>query len=285
MSKARILVVEDEAVIAMEIELILKKLGYEVSSVVNNSSDAIKKAEEENPDLILMDIRIQGDKDGIEASEIIRDRFSIPIIFSTAYLEQEKIDRAKITMPFGYILKPIQERDLKVTLDMALYVAKVDAKRKHAEEQLKTTNEELRIYQIELETQNEELREAQIEIERLRNKYEELYNYAPVGFITFNNKDFVEEANITCSKMLRVERGLLKNLSFTLFVETSDHSLFFHHKRKAIETKAQQSCTLTLIRKDNTCFSARLESKAVFDDKGEFVQMITNIIDVTVEQQ
>ena len=136
MEKARILIVEDEAIIAMEIESSLQSLGYEITSIVNTGDDAIKKAEEDKPDLIIMDIRIKGEMDGIDAVEVIRNRFGIPVIFSTAYLDQERIERAKITMPFGYVLKPIQERDLRVTLEMALYVAKVDAERKLMEEEL-----------------------------------------------------------------------------------------------------------------------------------------------------
>jgi len=136
MSKARILLVEDEAIIAMEIEDTLRTLGYEVTSIANSGDKAIQRAEAERPDLILMDIRIRGDRDGIETAEIIRSRFDIPVVFSTAYLDEERIERAKITMPFGYLLKPIQERDLKVTLEMALYVAKVDAERRNAERKI-----------------------------------------------------------------------------------------------------------------------------------------------------
>ncbi|MBT4642053.1 MAG: response regulator, partial [Deltaproteobacteria bacterium] len=130
MNKARILIVEDEAIIAMEIENQLQGLGYEVTSIVDTGEKAIKKTEVDKPDLMLMDIRIKGEMDGIDTAEVIRSRFGIPVIFSTAYLDEERIERAKITMPFGYVLKPIQERDLKVTIEMALYVAKVDKERK-----------------------------------------------------------------------------------------------------------------------------------------------------------
>jgi len=130
MEKARILIVEDEAIIAMEVESQLQSLGYDVTSIVDTGVKAIKKAEEDKPDIILMDIRIKGKMDGIGAAEAIRSQFGIPVIFSTAYLDEERIEQAKITMPFGYVLKPIQERDLRVTLEMALYVAKVDIKRK-----------------------------------------------------------------------------------------------------------------------------------------------------------
>ena len=130
MNKAKIQIVEDEAIIAMEIESQLQSLGYEITSIVDTGVKAIKKAEEDKPDIILMDIRIKGDIDGIDTAEAIRSQFGIPVIFSTAYLDEERIQRAKITMPFGYVLKPIQERDLKVTLEMALYISKVDNERK-----------------------------------------------------------------------------------------------------------------------------------------------------------
>jgi PAS domain S-box-containing protein len=143
MTKTKILIVEDEAIIAMEIKNQLQSLGYEVTSDVDTGEDAIQKAEEDKPDLILMDIRIKGVMDGIETAEIIRNRFGIPVIFSTAYLDKERIERAKITMPFGYVLKPIQERDLKVTLEMALYVSKVDIERRKTEAALKESEKRL----------------------------------------------------------------------------------------------------------------------------------------------
>ena len=136
MEKARIQIVEDEAIIAMEIESQLQGLGYEVTSVVNTGEKAVLKAKEDKPDLILMDIRIKEEMDGIDTAEIIRKQFGIPVIFSTAYLDEQRIERAKITMPFGYVLKPIQERDLKVTIEMALYTSKIDRERKEIAEAL-----------------------------------------------------------------------------------------------------------------------------------------------------
>jgi len=137
MENARILIVEDEAIIAMDVESQLQGLGYEVTSIVDTGENAIKKAEADKPDLMLMDIHIKGEMDGIDAAEIIRNRFGIPVIFSTAYLDHKRIERAKITMPFGYVLKPIQEKDLKISIEMALYVAKVDKERRAAEEELR----------------------------------------------------------------------------------------------------------------------------------------------------
>jgi PAS domain S-box-containing protein len=144
MTKAKLMIVEDEAIIAMEIESQLQSLGYEVTSVIDTGEKAIEKAEEDKPDIILMDIRIKGEMDGIEAAEVIRNKFGIPVIFSTAFADEDRLNRAKLTQPFGYLLKPIQERDLKVTLEMALYVAKVDVERKNTETELKKSEEKYR---------------------------------------------------------------------------------------------------------------------------------------------
>ncbi|MBT4286612.1 MAG: PAS domain S-box protein [Deltaproteobacteria bacterium] len=136
MEKTKILIVEDEAIIAMELESQLQSLGHQVASVVDTGKDAIQKIELDRPDLIIMDIRIKGEMNGIETAEIVKNRFGIPVIFSTAYLDEKRIERAKITMPFGYVLKPIQERDLKVTIEMAIYIAEVDKKRQQVENAL-----------------------------------------------------------------------------------------------------------------------------------------------------
>jgi PAS domain S-box-containing protein len=294
MEKAKIIIVEDEAIIGIEIEQQLQSLGYEVTSIVDTGEYAIKKAEEDKPDLILMDIRIKGDMDGIETAEEIRNRFGIPVIFSTAYLDQERIERAKITMPFGYVLKPIQERDLKVTIEMALYVSEVDAERRKAEENLKKAHEELlqksielskvnenlHVYQIELEEQNEELKRTQNQHAEIQSRYFDLYNFAPVGYLTFNKKGIIIEANLTCTAMLGCEKSMLKNLRFSNFIEEGSQDSFYFHKRQAIETKNQQSCELQLVRKDKSKFWARLESKAVFNDKGEFIELNTNLIEI-----
>jgi PAS domain S-box-containing protein len=136
MEKTRILIVEDEPLIGLEIKNILNDLDYLVTSIVNSGEKAIERVEVDKPDIILMDIRLEGKMDGIDAAEVIRSRFHIPVIFSTAYLDEEKIDRAKITMPFGYLIKPFKERDLKVTIEMALYVMKVDSERRGAQKVL-----------------------------------------------------------------------------------------------------------------------------------------------------
>lgn len=126
MSKANVLVVEDEGIIAWNIETILTRFEYNVVGVAASGIEAIAKVAETNPDLVLMDIRLQGDMDGIEAAEQIRVRFNIPIIYLTAHANDNIIERAKATQPFGYIIKPFQEKELNATIELALYKFKLD---------------------------------------------------------------------------------------------------------------------------------------------------------------
>jgi len=116
----RILVVEDELIVAMNIESKLQELGYEVIDVVDNGKDAIDRALETKPDLILMDIVLKGEMDGIEVVRRINSTMDVPVIYLTAYSDDEVIQRAKRTEPYGYILKPFKKGEIKATIEIAL---------------------------------------------------------------------------------------------------------------------------------------------------------------------
>jgi PAS domain S-box-containing protein len=121
MPKARILIVEDEGIIAQDIRMSLLEMGYEVCSAVATGEEAVSRVEAERPDLALVDVVLQGDMDGIEAAHLIHSRFKIPIVYLTAYADEKTLDRAKITEPFGYLIKPFRERELHSTIEMALF--------------------------------------------------------------------------------------------------------------------------------------------------------------------
>lgn len=121
MEKKKIFVVEDESIVSLEIQSRLKSLGYAISGAAASGDEAIRKVIDLKPDLILMDIRIKGDIDGIETAAEIKKIYDIPIIFLTAYADPVTIQRAKITDPFGYIIKPFEERELHISIEIALY--------------------------------------------------------------------------------------------------------------------------------------------------------------------
>jgi len=135
------MIVEDEAIVAESIKSSLENMHYEVTSMVDTGEAAIAGAEQDRPDVILMDIRLKGQMDGIEAADRIRSRLDIPVIFLTAYADNDKIERAKHSLPFGYVLKPFQDRDLKVAIEMGIYAAKIDTERKQIEEELRRRTE------------------------------------------------------------------------------------------------------------------------------------------------
>lgn len=119
--KPKILVVEDDPIVALDIKHKLRDFGYEICGSAATGEDAIAKAAEKLPDAVLMDITLEGKMDGIEAADSIRKKLSIPVVYLTAHSDQSTLDRAKLTMPFGYVLKPIREIELKIALEMALY--------------------------------------------------------------------------------------------------------------------------------------------------------------------
>jgi DNA-binding LytR/AlgR family response regulator len=127
MEKLNIFIVEDESIVAKDIQNSLVKLGYHVVGIANNGKDAIEKITELMPDLVLMDIMIKGDLTGIDVSEKIKEKVSVPVIFLTAYADEGTLAKAKITEPYGYILKPFKEIDLHSTIEMAVYKHQKDS--------------------------------------------------------------------------------------------------------------------------------------------------------------
>jgi len=139
MGKTQILIVEDEGIVSKDIQKTLENFGYDVPCIVSSGEAAIRKAEENKPDLVLMDIVLKGKIDGIEAAEQIHSRFNIPVVYLTAYTDDKTLERAKITVPFGYVVKPFEDRELKTAIEVALYKAKVNERVKQAAKEWETT--------------------------------------------------------------------------------------------------------------------------------------------------
>jgi len=141
MKKKQILIVEDERVVGEDIKMSVERLGYDVCGITFSGEDAVKKAEKLQPDLVLMDIVLENTMNGIEAAKIIRSRLNIPVVYLTAYADNKTIERAKKTEPYGYILKPFEDRDLHTTIEMALYKHKLGNMLKESEEKYRSLAE------------------------------------------------------------------------------------------------------------------------------------------------
>ncbi len=120
MDKVQILVVEDEAIVSMDLRYKLESLGYIVPAEISSGEAAVDAASRLRPDVVLMDIRLSGEMDGIDAAEEIRRRFNIPVIYVTSHANEDTLARAKRTEPSGYILKPFFDAELRAVVEMAI---------------------------------------------------------------------------------------------------------------------------------------------------------------------
>ena len=139
--KSKILIVEDELIVAQNIQNQLIKLGYDVPDMADSGDEAIAMAEKHKPNLVLMDIKLSGEMDGIQAATEIRNRFHIPVVYLTAFVDNETLQRAKVTDPFGYVLKPFELRNLHSTIEIALYKNVMEQQIKDSELRFRTLAE------------------------------------------------------------------------------------------------------------------------------------------------
>ncbi len=143
MAAAKILIVEDEIIIARELEARLVGLGYEVVGIASSAGEALAFAEQTQPQLVLMDIVLKGEMNGIEAAGVISLRWDMPVIYLTAYSDSATLERAKITEPYGYIVKPFSERELQANIEMALYKAHSENKLRDIEKWFSASMQEI----------------------------------------------------------------------------------------------------------------------------------------------
>jgi PAS domain S-box-containing protein len=191
-----ILVVEDEIIVAKDMQLKLEKLGYVVISIVSTGEDAIKQVEISHPDLVLMDIRLEGKMDGIQAANHIRNNYNIPVIFITAYGDEDTFTRAKITEPFGFILKPFEIRELHSNIEIALYRHKVEKElnnhRHNLEKLIDERTKDLKISNQRLQREIIHREKAENEALRTKNSLENVINSASEIIIAIDNHYHVQ---------------------------------------------------------------------------------------------
>ena len=134
MAKTKILVVEDESIPAEDIKEMVESFGYVVSAIASDGEEALAKAAKTPPNLVLMDIMLKGKMQGIETAERMRTLYNVPVIYLTAYADSKTLKRAKVTEPFGYVIKPFEERELRTSIEIALYKHDMEMKVKASEE-------------------------------------------------------------------------------------------------------------------------------------------------------
>jgi PAS domain S-box-containing protein len=199
MAKKRILVVEDDPTLAKGLQRLLMRLGYEVLGPVADGEDAVRYAKDSEPDLALMDISLRGEMDGIEAAEKIRSVVDIPVIYLTARSDQSTLDRAKVTEPYGYLLKPFSERELFVTVETAVYKAAMENRLKDSELRYRSLFENCPAALFELD-----LSECKSHLDRLKNSgVEDMGDY--LGSNPDELSRCIEESRVICANQAAVD--------------------------------------------------------------------------------
>jgi DNA-binding NarL/FixJ family response regulator len=215
----KILVVEDEAVIALRLQKRLAEMGYDVPDVAYSGEDAMEKARRIKPDLILMDVMIPGNVDGIEAAKMIKTELNIPIVFLTAFSEDKIIERAKQAEPFGYLLKPFQDREIKAAIEVALYKKGMEEKLRKAhielEQRVKERTTELENALRIINHSEKELSHRKSTLERLNRELLEVNQALSVLARNIDKeKDALEKnvSQIVNAKIMPIVKGLQKDI-------------------------------------------------------------------------
>jgi len=143
MADHKIFIVEDEEIVARDISDMLEQLGYQVAAVADSGEEALSRIAETGPDLVLMDIQIKGSMDGVETTDQIRRRFDIPVVYVTGSVDQKTLQRAKVTAPLGFVVKPFRIKDLHSSIEVALYTHGLGKKLRESEGHLRAVFDEL----------------------------------------------------------------------------------------------------------------------------------------------
>jgi len=222
MEKKKILIVEDEAIVAKDISVCLNKIGYEVLDTFSRAEKALDFIDKNKPDLVLMDIMLAGNLSGIDASAKIKEEHDIPVVFLTAYADEKTISKAKVTEPYGYIIKPFKEIDLRTSIEMALYKFKKEKEKLEGLDQSRLTNDSIVAKEFIYVKSNSKLVKVQNDnilfIEALKD-YVIIHTAEERFTIHSTMKDI--EKKLPSEVFMRVHRSFILNLKKIKSIESS----------------------------------------------------------------
>ncbi len=282
--KQKILIVEDEPIVALDEKKQVESFGYKVTDIVTTGEEALTAIDKLPPDLVLMDINLEGKMDGIEVAENLKNRFDIPVVFITAHSEVDTLQRAKITAPYAYLIKPYREKDLKVAIEIALYKSKTERQlrqyRDHLEELVKERTLELKKTNLELTREINERKEAEKNLRESREDYRNLFENNPVGSYRISPQNRVLMANPAFLRMMgfasfpelqQVPLGEKK------LIADPPRSLFKEKIERAGEIKEYETKWRT---QDNKIIYTRENARVIYNESGSplyYEGMIENI--------
>jgi two-component system response regulator LytT len=228
MSKVKILVVEDELIIAEDIRMMLEELGYEVVGIAQNYNEAVSILDHQDPDIVLIDIVLPGQKDGIDLAHIIKEEYRLPLIFITSHSDKATVERAKQVRPDGYLLKPFEKHDLYTSIEIAVYnfVYKNDQKEKYSD--IKENNYFLKdsIF-IRKDYLLIKIRFDELKWIKSEGNYLELHCKDKKHLIRSSLKDFIHKLPET--QFLQIHKSYSVNINF---VDAINHKYIRIHESK-----------------------------------------------------
>lgn len=281
----RILPVDDEVIIATQLQELLVSIGYDVPDIASSGEEAIGLAKTLKPDLIIMDIVMPGAIDGIAAAEKIRADLDIPVIFLTAYSDNTHTARAKQSDPLGYILKPFNENQIKSTVELALHKNEVDKLLKEAnqmlEHRVRLRTAELTESNFKLFEEIQEHKRTEAALVEQTQRNEMILQTAMEGFWITDTSGVIQEANLSAASILGYLPEELQRKSIFDFVP-EDHRQFAAHIRKAVR-KGSNQYESQFLHKEGTIIS--LEFSTNFLALGEKSFLFSFFSDVTKKNQ
>jgi len=248
--KAKILIVEDERIIALEMRHKLESMGYDVSAIVSSGEEAVRKAEELHPDLVLMDIILQGEMDGVEAACQIKNRFGIPVVYVTANVSDARLEDITRSEPFGCLFKPFEDMELQAAVKMALYKYQMGEKLRESEENYRSVVE---------------------------NSHDGILIVGEDYRFTYVNDMFCRIAGYSRSEII--------GQNFRKFIDEEGKRLVAdRYKQRQAGTKPPPRYEFNVVRKDGTKRRVEISSTVSRDLKGK-VRTIAQILDITEQKQ
>lgn len=278
MKNSRILIVEDEAISALDLQHRLKNLGLPPPAIAYTGEEAVQKTLEIRPDLVLMDIKLPG-IDGIAAAGQIKSHLDIPIIYVTAYADETTLQRAKITEPYGYIIKPFQERDLVIAIEMALH-------RHKSEKQIRENEKQLQKAKIELEMEIAERKRAEAALKQSEQLFRSYFESPLLGMaMTSSDKRWIEVNDSLCS-MLGYSREELANVTWAELAHPDDLAGDMELLKNILSGRqGTYSLDKRFIRKDGKTIWTSLAVSCLRDAEGKVKQIAAAVLHITERKQ
>jgi len=277
MTKAKILIVEDEPYVAQDLKIHLEHAGYEVLGLAASGEAALASAAESRPDLVLMDIVLEGQMDGIQAAQQIRSRFDVPVLYLTAYADDHLFQRAKITEPYAYLLKPFNERELQLTIEMALYRHRMESSLRASEARMNDEQHQREIIA------RERVEQALLASEE---RFRMLFAHAPVGFAIVGKDYKFAEANQAMCAMLGYSLGELQNKTFGDVTYRDDLEADLDLAGKLFNGEiSSYKLEKRLVRKNGEAFWVDLTVTVIHDEQGGALYGLGIVQDITERMQ